>query len=218
MMRKLLLAILFSTISILVFSQQIDFPIDSITNKIKFSEVVNVKNNSQSALYTKAREWFAKSFKSSESVLDMEDKENGKLIGKANFTVSSTEASNENEFVSIANFKPKKFREEVKKLMSAKQTISVGMIDFTISIYIKDDRYKYEISNLYHKGSTQIILDHTVTIPDGEDLSKDPVCGYNVMMPKIRWYNIRKNALFKTQELIEDLKRAMASKDKKDNF
>jgi len=34
-------------------------------------------------LYTRAREWFAKTYKSSKSVIQMEDKESGTLVGRA---------------------------------------------------------------------------------------------------------------------------------------
>src|SRR5258708_31294843 len=59
-------------------------PIDSETNKIMYTEVVKVDSSvTKDILYSKAREWFAIAFKSSNVVIQLEDKENGKIIGKA---------------------------------------------------------------------------------------------------------------------------------------
>ena len=82
-MRKVIIAI----ISLLIFcneilAQDINFPIDTTTGKINFSEVIYVDSASKLLLFTKAREWFTKSFTSSKSVLELEDKEAGNLLVK----------------------------------------------------------------------------------------------------------------------------------------
>src|SRR6266496_2496034 len=73
-------------------SQEIRFPVDTVTGEIKFTEVVYVDSISKLLLYSRAREWFTKAFKSSKAVLDLDDKENGKLIGKGNFTAITEES------------------------------------------------------------------------------------------------------------------------------
>ena len=140
------------------------------------------------------------------------------MIGKANFTVFSTESSSENEFVTIPKINSKRLK-EVKDAMNVKKTIEVGRIDFTISVYVKDGRYKYEITNAFHKGETQTVLGVTVTIPNGGDIMNIvPECSFNEMMPRIRWQNIKTNSLNTINELITDLKQTMAAKDKTENF
>jgi len=216
-MRPITLTIIFTIfISSWTFCQDQNILSDTTKPSFKLSDVVLVDSASKATLYSKAREWFSKSFKSAKAVLDLEDKENGKLIGKANFTVFSTESSSENEFVKLPKLSSK-YLKEVKDAMNVKKTIEVGRIDFTISIYVKDGRYKYEITNTFHKGETQTVLGYTVTIPNGGDIKNStPDCGYNEMMPRIRWQNIKTNSFNTIAELIADLKQTMVAKDKTD--
>lgn len=58
-------------------------PLDSATHKVSYSAVVQVPGASKIELYSRAREWYASTFGSSKAVLEMDDKEAGKLIGKA---------------------------------------------------------------------------------------------------------------------------------------
>lgn len=61
-----------------------NLPIDNETKLITYSEVIILDSTvNKSELYSRAREWFAKAFKSSKNVIQMDDKENGKIIGKA---------------------------------------------------------------------------------------------------------------------------------------
>jgi hypothetical protein len=153
-----------------------------------------------------------KSFKSSKAVLELEDKEAGKLIGKGTFTAITEESMNDNEFIKKKGLVSKKVRERKNKG-------DVGSISFIISIYIKDGRYKYEITDLTHKGMTTTVAGYTATQPDGGDLSNvDPICGYSEWMPRIRWKNIRINSLSTIENLVADLKLTMAAKDKTEGF
>ena len=101
-------------------------PIDSSTSKITYSEVVHVDSlANKQELFSRAREWFAKAYKSSTNVIQMEDKESGKIVGKALMQVYH------------------------KALGTEYQS---GYINYTISIYIKDGRYKYEVTDFHHTG------------------------------------------------------------------
>ena len=106
------------------FAQTPNLPIDSITNLITYTEVVKADSN-QAELYSRAREWFAKAYKSSTNVIQMDDKENGKIIGKALMQVYFHSLGSDHES---------------------------GYINYTILVYLKDKRYKYEINNFYHTG------------------------------------------------------------------
>ena len=194
------------------FSQNTNFPIDTATGKIKFSEVVYLDSIPKATLYTKAREWFVRTFKSSKVVLELEDKEAGKLIGKGDFTAITEESMNDNEFIKKKGLVSKELREKKNKG-------EVGSVSFIVSIYIKDGRYKYEITDLYHKGMTTTVAGYTATQPDGGDLgNSDPTCGFSEWMPRIRWKNIRANSLLTIETLIAELKSAMAAKDKTEDF
>ncbi|MFN4811913.1 MAG: DUF4468 domain-containing protein, partial [Bacteroidota bacterium] len=87
-------------------------PIDSSTSKITYSEVVYFDSlANKQELFSRAREWFAKAYKSSTNVIQMEDKESGKIIGKALMQVYHR---------ALGSDQPS------------------GYINYTISIYIKD--------------------------------------------------------------------------------
>jgi hypothetical protein len=101
-------------------------PIDSLTGKITYSEVVYVDSlANKQELFSRVREWFAKAYQSSTNVIQMEDKERGKIIGKALMQVYH------------------------KALGS---NYPSGYINYTISIYVKDGRYKYEVTDFHHTG------------------------------------------------------------------
>lgn len=105
-------------------------PIDKETKLITYSEVVIMDSTiNKNELYSRAREWFAKAFKSSINVIQMDDKENGKIIGKG-----------------LTQVYHKSFGKSYPS----------GNINFTISLYLKDGKYKYEITNFHHTGETNV--------------------------------------------------------------
>jgi hypothetical protein len=57
--------------------------IDSATHRVAYTGVVEVAGTSKAELYSRAREWFAASFVSAKAVLEMDDREAGKLVGNA---------------------------------------------------------------------------------------------------------------------------------------
>ena len=61
---------------------QVEIPVNQETKKLDFTEIINVDSTTQKELYARARAWFALNFVSSKAVLEMDDKENGQLIGK----------------------------------------------------------------------------------------------------------------------------------------
>ena len=100
-------------------------PTDSLTGKIIYKEIVRADSLSKSDLHTKINEWFAKNYKSSSDVIQYNSKEDGKIIGKGILNIIVIHRYN-----------------NIKTPMSMK-------IAYTISINIKDYRFKYEIENLY---------------------------------------------------------------------
>jgi hypothetical protein len=127
------------------FSYSQNVPIDSLTNKIVFSEVVKVDSVSKDELYTRAREWFAKTFKSAQDVLQMDDKESGKLIGKGSSKGVNHLQLSTNSFY----------------------------LNYMISITIKDGRYRYEVTDFTAKDEpTQYRLNPSLLLLS--ELSLDP--------------------------------------------
>lgn len=165
-----------------------NLPIDSDTKKITYTEVVLVDSSTtKQELYSKAREWFAKTYVSSTNVLQMEDKENGKLIGKALMEVS------------------------FKTILGT--NFPGGFINYTISIYLKDGKYKYEFTNFHHTGT---IAYNGQKVPDGGDcesiiLKKKGLTG-NSYKNTYQSFFIQMDENIKV--LIESLKSAMVKNSK----
>lgn len=108
-----------------LFSQYSKIPVDSATNKVVFTEVVEAKGVSKNDLYVAAKEWFVLTFKSADAVLQMDDNQNGRLIGKGYSEIT------------------------LPPILGISTTTRMY---YTISISIKDDRFKYEISRIYYKS------------------------------------------------------------------
>ena len=161
-------------------------PIDSITKKITYSDIVSVdQSTSKLELFSRAREWFAKTYNSSTSVIQMEDKESGKLIGKAVMQVYRNGILGDREH---------------------------GRVNYTISIYVKDGRYKYIVADFNHTGQ---YLVGGIRVPDyglcerminHEYSAWDPIAIKSILDSILAQVNANSEAL------ISDLKSAMATK------
>ena len=113
-------------IFLLIISQsafcQLSF--DSTKKELIYSEVVQSPNNSSNQIYLNMNEWFAKTYNSSNNVIQLNDKESGKIIGKGGFTISPIHQ--------WGNIK----------------TPQTFFVNYTLTIQIKDGKYKYEFSNI----------------------------------------------------------------------
>jgi hypothetical protein len=120
-MKNLIILVLFLTIIISVrgmqtFSQNI-FPMDEKTGEIVYSENVNADSVSARELYGRASKWFAKTFMDAPDVIQLADKEAGKIIGKGFFEAICP------------------------------RTKAVVSIYFTAEIQTKERKYKYVLSD-----------------------------------------------------------------------
>jgi hypothetical protein len=86
-----IILVLFVSISIKIVAQEVVLPHNQETGLIEFTGLVKVDSSlTQQILYTKAKEWFANSFKSAKDVIQMDDKVAGIIVGKGNFSESKT--------------------------------------------------------------------------------------------------------------------------------
>lgn len=90
----------------------------------EYSEVVEVSGKNADQLYTSARMWFAEKFKSANEVLQMDDRENGVIIGKGN--ISSDEYYSAGMGIQVQ---------------------SNWIVKFTIKVMVKDGRYKCDMND-----------------------------------------------------------------------
>jgi len=103
------------------------WPIDKETNKFTFTEVINVDSATKNDLYLRAREWFAKTYNNSKEVIQVDDKDAGKIYGRGAISVFVTQ-------IGIPH--------------------DNGLVYYDISINVKDGRYKYTLTNFYHDATT----------------------------------------------------------------
>ncbi len=119
--KQLSFTISLALVSLIATSQIIsDFQKDE-KGAIIFSEVVKVDSADKAELFIRAKSFFSNTFKSGKDVLQLEDKENGIIMGKA-----------------------------LVGLCDGQEGISSGCYNmfFSLKITVKDGRYKYEIYNI----------------------------------------------------------------------
>jgi hypothetical protein len=94
--------------------------------KVNYSGVVNVDSVNKTELYNRAKHWLVETYKSAKDVIQIDDKENGEVIGKVFFEIYWT-----NTFYSGLNIN----------------------IWHTLKIQVKDGRFRYEITDFSVKYS-----------------------------------------------------------------
>jgi len=122
-MKKILLFILFFGINQMANSQLMkDLPFDQ-DGKIIYAEVVSQPGD-EAFLHLKAKEFFANCFKSSNDVIQLDDKDSKSIIAKGSSKI----------FIDIK-----------------KQSVPVILL-FTLKIESKEGRYRYEINSLKYNA------------------------------------------------------------------
>ena len=124
-MKKIILFFLFVVIIVSnIKSQNYDLPIDS-TGNVVYQGVVHC-NLSKNKLYANAQEWIAKTFGNYKSVIQLEDKQNDKLILKGTTAV-------------------KHFVEANIGGMTISNSEQIG---FTLTIECRNNKYRYTMDNI----------------------------------------------------------------------
>ena len=104
------------------------FPFCAISQEsLEYSEVIEVSNVDKGELFIRGREWFNENFKSAKDVLQITDKESGELSGKGIMDVDY-----------MFNY------------MGGRRFTT--FVRFQMSVWVKDGKYKYEITNFYILG------------------------------------------------------------------
>lgn len=160
-------------------------PVDADTHLITYSEVVETPGVSKNELYVRANTWFTRTFKSAKSVLELQDKEAGKLIGKGLLPV-------------------------IIKVPILGAT-DAGTVATTITILCKDGKYKYVIDNLSHERPYGANTQYWV---DAGALEKEkPESGMMKRPSKKEWNDIKAAVDKDLKSMTADLKKSMAKGD-----
>ena len=180
-MKRLIFLFIFFVTTNVAYNQSFNsVTVDSTNGNIVFSEVIIIDSTNKNELYSRAREWFALTFNSADAVLQMDDRESGKLIGKAL------------QYIFIP---------------TALSTVKVKMY-YTISIYVKENRYKYLISNITYKMLPSEYVPNPSEVRAEEVITDHEV---NQVKPKVR-DKYRTETLRVINGLSESIKHAMTLK------
>lgn len=92
-----------------------------------YSDVVQVDSTvTKNELYSTFLDWIAKNYVSAQNVIQYQDKEEGKIVAKGNFKIYMNNPVGE--------------------------SVLVGRIHHTLSLYVKNGKFKYSIDNINFEG------------------------------------------------------------------
>lgn len=164
-----------------LFIQSISF---GQTEKVEIKIIDSIPVTKQE-LYTRARAFIAYSFKNSKNVIQMDDKEAGKIICKGSMTPPSKGTFN----------------------MTYQNNV-----DFTLTIDVRDNKYRAVISDLYHSG-----LGPQKEYAGGAIENEKPSCG-TLFIPKKDWEKMKEAIKKEATTYLDQLKQAMLKQSKTDDF
>lgn len=177
------------TSSVLAQDEDLHIPKDK-NSLAEYTEVIMVDSTPQNQLYANALEWISKTYKSAKSVIQTSDKEGGMIIGKG---IGQTLVYNNSGF---------------KK--------DGGYFSYNISIYCKDDKFKYLINDIkYNKGEMALI--------PGADLAEEFPHNWTGFMGKNKqtrreWKSFQRQANLEIINIIENLKQNMKNSKTKNEW
>ncbi len=152
-------------------------------SKLTYEEVINVENASKDELYNRAKIWFVNSFNSSNDVIQMDNKEDGQIIGKAIFI-----------------YKP-------SMLQQSEQ--SKGPVKYTFSVFLKEGRYKYEVTNFIHEPNGNSYGTLSVGLITPSEKFPDTNAKQQGLRNKI-WIDLKQQIQQNIEPLISSLKKQMS--------
>jgi hypothetical protein len=169
-------------------AEEVKLPVDE-AGKVTYTEVVTMEGQTQDALYSRALEWFAKTFNSAKNVIQMQDKENGKLIGKALIPITVKDISR----------------------------YPAGVVSYTLSISTKEGKYKYEVIDFLHDNRNESRHGSGGDLSSEKPECGKGFLGQGGLT-KSFWRQIKRQTDENIKALIENLKAFMAGQGTKDNW
>ncbi len=124
-----LFCILFGAQLLAQENKELFIPVDEETNKIKFQGIVE-EEGEKYELFKRSIYWLNDTYKDPVRVTSIRDKETGKIVGRHRFRIYYWD------------------RDSIKHVG--------GMINYTFTVEMKDNRYRYTIDEIVLKSSTNI--------------------------------------------------------------
>ncbi len=130
MKNALIIALVFFGIQLTAqVKEELFIPVDSETNKVKFQGIVE-EEGTKYELFKRSIYWLNKTYKDPVRVTSIRDKETGKIVGRHRFRLYYWD------------------RDSIKHIG--------GMINYTFTVEMKDNRYRYTIDEIILKSKTNI--------------------------------------------------------------
>lgn len=133
-MKVFYFACLVSMFSSISMSLNAQIPIDPETGKAKYEEVVKVEDADKKELYKRLEHWFNTYFKNPASVIESKDEANGIIKGKHRIDLYTKHTAG---------------GVEAKK----------GIEYYTITVAVKDGRYRYTIDDIFFHAVPKIYIE-----------------------------------------------------------
>lgn len=157
----------------------------------EYSKVIQADSLDKTALFVSLNDWFATTYNSANDVIQMADKEAGKIIGKGSFSFSAPGG------------------------MWSPIHHTRGNVRYTISVTIRDNRYKVEIENFNHK-STYYQYPHSLGIVTNAKTHKDKGFGYKAYNEA--WTSLKARCWEYANNIFADLEAHTSNIEKEDEW
>lgn len=171
------------------------FPSLSFAQKdsvLTFSGIVEVNGTSKAELFSKARQWINETFKDSKDVLQIADKESGELAGKGIIR----------SYYVFRTF--------------GKEKPNPVMYDFSIGIYIKDGKYKYEFTDFRVEKDSYTTYGGLIMTTATKSPQRIPM--YSQERADNLWHSMKENLAKTVRDFIDSLNEAMIMGKSKTDF
>lgn len=153
-------------------------------------ELIDTLEKTKDQLFSKATIWMATTFNSSNTVIQLKDKDAGKIIGKAKIQVNGP-------------------------LNGIGQPLGYDYVDYTISIDVRDGRYRCILSDFYHEGGLHKsgnTLEQSVSYGSLNNQTVPNEMGFNMQN---RWAAIKTKVMHNSKLLLKDLEKFMITEEDK---
>lgn len=190
-MNKLLFIILLLAVTVSANGQP-NHPLPMVNGKIDYSEVVNVDGAKQNELHSRAKLWFADTFRSSTNVIQLDDTENGIILGKG----------------SVA-------RKDKSSVLTWHFTLKIQMKDGKYKVEIYNIDYNYYSPSVRIGSSRLPSRDVTVNL-DTYFLDEDIYKRNGTLKSRAQFIADETNVVF--MGLLASLKESLREKVTKDDF
>lgn len=177
--------------NVMINPESVKLPIDNETGKITYKGVVEFKGMTAQQLYLRGKAWFSKAFGSGKAVIDFDDNVGFKIIAKGKFHITI-------------------------KGNLGKQ--AGGYVNFTLSLFFKDGKYKYIFSNFYHEGEDYGNAHINSAGPLEIEKQKGALSQNNWFAYHDNWNYLKEQTNEEVLSLIKSLYQSMLNSNKEENF